>query len=116
MTALTFGQRMVRLDDGMKGVVAQNGAELRIVYQDRGEERLAGKAEKWAPDELQPGAMRLEERALIAAYADRALRAFERGEPLKLWEPVFSDHQPYDSGLFNIIVTYLGARQTRAAG
>lgn len=115
MTALVFGQRMVRLDDGMKGVVGQDGPELRIIYLDRGEERIALKSEKWTVDELKPGPLRSEEKLLIALHADRALRAYERCEPLKSWERVCSSADPYDEGLVVAILAYLAERQTRAA-
>lgn len=115
MSNLVFGQRMVRLDDGQKGAVAQHGPELRIVYTDRGEERLALKSEKWAPDELVPGPLLMVERYIIAAHADRALRAIERHEPLKSWEKLSETHEPYDRELVSVIVDYLGRRATRAA-
>jgi hypothetical protein len=112
---MKLGQRMVRLEDGMRGVVAQNGPELRIVYVDRGEERMANKSERWSLDELRPGPLREEEQVLIALHADRALRAYERHEPLKSWEEVHAATAPYDEGLFNVIVQYLMARTSRAA-
>jgi hypothetical protein len=110
---MKLGQRMLRLEDGMRGVVAQNGPELRILYVDRGEERMALKSERWSPDELRPGPLREEEQVLIALHADRALRAYERHEPLKSWEEVHASTAPYDEGLFDVIVQYLMHRQTR---
>lgn len=113
---MKLGQRMVRIDDGMKGVVSQNGPELRIVYVDRGEERLALKSEKWVPDELKPGPLRLEEKATIAWYADRALRAYERNEIFKHWEkPDVENEEVYDEGLARVIMDYLTARETLPA-
>jgi hypothetical protein len=114
MADLVLGRRMVRIEDGTKGVVAQNGPELRIVYLDRGEERLALKSESWIVDELKPGPLRPVEKMLIALHADRALRAFERNEPLKFWD------QPdvaniYDMGLIEVIQDYLAQRTTRSA-
>jgi hypothetical protein len=106
---------MVRENDGMKGIVGQDGPELRIIYLDRGEERLALKSEKWLPDELKPGPLRSEEKLLIALHADRALRAYERSEPLKSWERVCSSADPYDEGLVQAILQYLAQRPTRAA-
>lgn len=108
---MKLGERMLRLDDGQRGVVAMNGPELRIVYTDRGEERLAAKSEKWAPDELRPGPLRAEERVLVALYADRALRAIERHEPHKTWEPPSLDAEAYDRGLVHAIVAYLSDRE-----
>ena len=113
---MIVGQRMVRLDDGQRGVVAQNGPELRIMYLDRGEERLALKSEKWLPDELKPGPLRAEERYLIALYADRALRAYELNEPHRYWEKPALTDVPYDPGLVEAITGYLTRRPTRAAG
>lgn len=112
---MKLGQRMVRVDDGMKGVVAQNGPELRIVYVDRGEERIALRSERWAPDALRPGPLLAEEKATIAWYADRALRAYERNEPLRYWEPANIDERPYDEGLMHVILDYLTARETLPA-
>ena len=115
MTALVFGQRMVRLEDGQKGVVSQHGPELRIVYQDRGEERLAGKSEKWAPDEIALGALKPVEIFLIAATRDRALRAYERNEPHKYWETIPLSYRAHDEGLMRVIEGYLAARGARPA-
>lgn len=106
---------MVRLDDGTKGTVMQQGPELRIVYEDRGEERLALKSEKWVRDELKPGPLREEEQVLVALHADRALRAYERNEPLKSWEQLNAGSAIYDEGLFDIILAYLTNRKTRPA-
>lgn len=113
--SLVLGQRMVRLDDGQKGVVAQNGPELRIVYNDRGEERIALKSEKWRPDVIEPGPLRDVEKMLIALHADRALRAYERHEPLKFWDTPTGDSEVYDIGLIAHILAYLTERQTRPA-
>lgn len=113
---MKLGQRMVRLDDGMKGVVAQNGPELRIIYQDRGEERMALRSERWVPDELHPGPLRAEEKATIAWYADRALEAYEQNKPLKFWEkPDVHNDEVYDEGLVEVIMGYLTSRETLPA-
>lgn len=112
--SLIFGQRMVRIEDGMKGTVIQDGPDLRIAYLDRGEERRALKSEKWVLDELEPGPMRQVEKMLIAVHADRALRAFECHEPLKFWDKPDST-QIYDLGLVEVILAYLTRRPTRAA-
>lgn len=113
---MKLGQRMVRLDDGMKGVVAQNGPELRIVFVDRGEERMAPRSEKWVPDELHPGPLRPEEKMTIAWWADRALRAYETNTVLKHWEkPDFEVDEVYDQGLFQLIIEYLESRETLPA-
>lgn len=115
MSELVFGQRMVRLDDGQKGVVGQDGPDLRILYLDRGEERRALKTERWIPDEIRPGRMRPAERFLIAATCDRALRAYERHEPHKHWETIPLNYQPYDPDLMQLIEGYLATRPTRPA-
>ncbi len=112
---MKLGDRMVRTDDGMRGVVAQNGPELRVVYIDRGEERIALKSEKWTLDAIQPGPLLHSERFIIAIHADRTLRAYERHEPLKFWEPLKETYVPYDQGLVDVILDYLGERTTRPA-
>lgn len=113
---MKLGQRMIRLEDGMKGIVAQNGPELRIVYQDRGEERMALRNERWVPDELRPGPLRAEEKATVAWYADKALEAYEKNQPLKFWEkPDVHHDECYDQGLVEVIVGYLTSRETLPA-
>lgn len=113
---MKLGQRMIRLDDGMKGVVAQDGAELRIVYVDRGEERMARRSEKWVPDELHPGPLRAEEKMTIAWWADRALQAYETNTVLKHWErPDLDAFEVYDEGLLRVILDYLESRETLPA-
>lgn len=111
---MKLGQRMLRLDDGQRGTVAQNGPELRIVYLDRGEERLAAKGEKWAPDELPPMPLRAEEKLLVAQHADRALRAIDRHEPHKTWEAIVTGEPFHDLGLVNVILGYLSQRKHTA--
>ncbi len=108
---LVLGQRMVRLDDGQKGIVVKNGPELRIAYLDRGEELLAPKAQKWVEDTLQPRPMRPEEMRRIARFADRALRAYERHEPHRYWE-MPGEGPVYDHGLVYVIEKYLSERET----
>jgi hypothetical protein len=107
---MKLGQQMIRQDDGQKGLVAQQAGELRIVYLDRGESRVAGKGEKWVPDELPEGPMRVEEMVLVALYADRALRAIERHEPHRTWETPTPRDETYDRGLVRVIVDYLSDR------
>lgn len=111
---LVLGRRMVRIEDGTKGVVALNGPELRIVYVDRGEERLALKSESWIVDELKPGPLRIAEMYRIARYADRALRACECNEPHKWWNDPTTEGV-YDPGLVSAVMEYLGQRTTRSA-
>ena len=113
---MIVGQRMVRVNDGQRGVVAQNGPELRILYLDRGNERLALKSEKWVPDELKPGPLRAEEIYLIALHADRALQAHELNQPHKWWEKPALTDVPYDPGLIAVIRDYLQSRETKTAG
>lgn len=107
---MKLGQRMIRLMDGMRGIVAQNGPELRILYRVHGEELLAPKSEKWVPEEPDPRPMRPEEEWLVACHADRALRAYERNEPLKTWQEVDPDAEPYDKGLMLAVMDYLARR------
>lgn len=112
---MILGQRMVRLSDGMKGVVQQNGPELRIFWTDRGEELMAAKSEKWEPDELKVGGLKPSERFLIAAEADRVLRLVEKNEPYRWWEKPPLTYQPYDADLMQLIEDYLEKRGARSA-
>lgn len=112
---MKLGQRMLRLEDGQRGTVAQNGPELRVVYLDRGEERIASKKEKWVPDELPPMPLRAEEKLLVAQHADRALRAIDRHEPHKTWEAIHPGEPFHDLGLVNVILRYLADRQKPTA-
>jgi hypothetical protein len=114
---LIAGQRMVRVDDGMKGqveLVAMPGfeqyEELRIVYMDRGEKRIAGKRESWQPVTPVPRKLRFEEVMHVAFAADRALRSLERNEPSLFWQPPASDHVPHDPELVKVIADYLDRR------
>lgn len=118
---MKIGQRLIRLDDGMAGtveLVTMPGSDVpdrRIVYTDRGERRIAGKGEKWVSAEPPPLPLRAEEKFLIALHADKALRAFEKNEPLKVWEkPKLSD-EPYDAELVMAILAYLSEREMLAA-
>lgn len=118
---LAVGQRVIRLDDGMMGVVEEvtlPGSEVsdrRVFYTDRGERRMAAKSEKWVSAEPSPLPLRAEEKFLIALWADKALRAYERNEPLKFWEkPKLSD-EPYDNELVVAILSYLSEREIRAS-
>jgi hypothetical protein len=115
------GDRLVRLDDGMVGTVelvrmpGGTEDEKRIVFLDRGERRVAGKAEKWVSASPAPAPLRAEEKFLIAAWADKALRAYERNEPLKVWEKPTLNDEPYDSELIVAILAYLSEREIRAS-
>ena len=113
---MILGQRMIRLEDGVKGVVGQNGPELRIFFEDRGEQLMAPKSEKWIPDELPPMPLRDEEIARITWFADRALRAYERHEPLKWWTEPELPFEPYDHVLVWVIEDYLKSRRARPGG
>lgn len=109
----TVGQTMVRVSDGMKGVVVLAEGDIqRIAYQEHGEERLAGKGEKWEPTQTPPRKLRREEMILVARYADSALRALDRNEPMRLWEVglEFKARPTHDADLFDMIVDYLGRR------
>lgn len=114
---MKLGQRMLRLEDATVGTVelvelpGGGEPERRIVYTDRGERRLAGKGEKWVSAEPVPLPLRAEEKFLIALYADRALRSYEKNEPLKFWEkPKLSD-EPYDNELVMAVLEYLSRRE-----
>lgn len=114
---MKLGQRMMRMDDATVGVVelvelpGGGEPERRIVYTDRGERRIAGKAEKWVSAEPIPLPLRAEEKFLIALWADKALRSYEKNEPFKFWEkPKLSD-EPYDNELVVAILGYLSRRE-----
>jgi hypothetical protein len=107
--ALIVGQSMLRTDDGMKGLVVMSEGDIpRIVYLDRGEQRFAGKGEKWEPAREPPRKMRREEMLHIARFADSALRAAELHEPHKWW---ILEQPTYDQDLVELIVHYLEQRK-----
>jgi len=108
--SLTLGQRMTRLEDGVEGVVRMEGNEPRIVYSDRGTLMIAGKHEKWIPFDIGQMRLRPEEIIEVAIEADRALRAIERHEPRRYWEPL-KRSEIYDQGLVDTISAYLAERQ-----
>ncbi len=118
---MKIGQKMLRLDDGMVGTVelvippGMEQPEKRIIYTDRGERRLASKQERWVTTEAPPLPLRAEEKFLIAMHADKALRAYERNEPLRYWEqPKLSD-EPYDNELIVAILAFLSQREIPSA-
>jgi hypothetical protein len=117
---LTAGQKMVRVDDGMQGVVELTAMpgfdqyeELRIVYQDRGEKRIAGKREKWEPEAPPPATLLHVEMEHVARAADRALRCLDLHEPAKWWEWAWDPAEAalvHDPELVKLIVDYLQKR------
>lgn len=116
--SLVVGQRMVRTDDGMRGVVelvtvpGYDLEEKRIVYFDRGESRLAGKREVWEVEKTPPRKLRTEERLKVAVAADRMLLALERNEPHKWWDwnSLTSIRDLHDPELVRLIDDYLAKR------
>lgn len=104
---LVCGALMVRADDGMMGVVERLEGELRVTYSDRGEKFTAPKSEKWAQAFPPKNPLRIEEMVEVARRADQILKAIERHEPLKYWEPLDLDKRPHDEGLVKVIVEYL---------
>lgn len=107
------GTRVVRLDDGMKGTVEMTTLpglekyyEARIVYNDRGERRVASKNERWEAETQPRGNLRQEEAMLVAMAADRQLEAIERHMPDRHWEPLGARYSVYDPKLVEIIVGY----------
>lgn len=113
---LTAGQLMVRVDDGVRGTVQltpipgfEDHQELRIVYFDRGEMRIAGKREPWEPVTAPPKKLRPEEIQRVAMAADRQLRALDMNEPLMWWAPQQLE-RVHDGGLVKVIAEYLLAR------
>ena len=106
--SLQVGQQMIRIDDGMKGVIEWVGDMPRIAYVEMGETRFAGKGEKWEPVRAPPRNLRLEEMEHIARFADSALKAAELHEPNKWW---YLSAPVYDQGLVDVIVGYLKERK-----
>jgi hypothetical protein len=108
---LSLGARMRRLDDGRTGVVALIQGERRIVYDDRGTQLLAGKLERWVPDDPAPAPLRDVEMMEVALEADRTLRALVLHEPNRWWQPVDRKNPPFDQGLVDTVIAYLRQRQ-----
>lgn len=112
------GKQMVRVDDGMRGVVelvempnAPGYVESRIVYTDRGERRIAGKREKWEPVVAPPRKLRAEEIALVAATADERLRALDTHQVYRWWDAVHAGpREAYDPELVRVITEHLSKR------
>lgn len=102
---------MVRVDDGMKGTVeliklpGYELEELRVVYFDRGEKRIAQKRESWTAAVDPPRKLRPEEIQAVAMAADRQLRALDANEPVRWWSP--ASDRVHDGGLVKAIAEYL---------
>jgi hypothetical protein len=117
--SLVVGQRMVRTDDGMRGVVElvampgfEQYSDLRITYLDRGEKRIAGKRETWTVEQAPPRKLLDAEVLAVASIADRLLRALEKNEPSKWWLWTLDAEQapPHDPELVALIRGYLEQR------
>lgn len=111
---------MVRTDDGMRGVVElvsmpgfEQYEELRIVYTDRGEKRIAGKREVWEPEKDPPRKLREEEIMRVAEGADNLLRWIDKNETPKWWQfgigPGMKEPQ-HDPELVKLIIDHLRKR------
>lgn len=114
--SLVAGQRMVRADDGMKGVVEltplpglDGEFEKRVVYFDRGEKRIAGKREVWEVEKDPPRRLRDEEILRVAHAADRTLEALYMNQPSKWWDEA-PRARIYDIELFNLVLLHLAKR------
>lgn len=116
---LRSGQKMVRADDGMRGVVEpvsmpgfEQYTELRVVYYDRGERRVAGKREQWNEETTPSRKLRPEEILSVATIADRLLRSFDLNEPAKWWEWGTSTNAPpyHDPVLVDLVIDHLEKR------
>jgi len=109
--SLVVGERMMRVDDGMRGLVVQSEGDIaRIAYVDRGEQRFAGKGEKWEPIVKPTRAMRREEMLEVARCADSCLRSMELHEPFRFWE-AYGSRPSHDQDLVELIVHYLEQRK-----
>jgi hypothetical protein len=107
---------MVRTDDGRTGVVEltampgfEQYEELRIVYLDRGEKRIAGKREAWTAEVAPPRKLRDEEIMRVAGAADRMLEALDQNKPTFWWE-MKPQVRRYDPELISLITGYLQKR------
>lgn len=118
---LTAGQQMVRVDDGMRGQVElvampglldrQEYRELRVVYFDRGEKRIAGKRERWEPVTAPSKKLRADEIRVVADVADHMLRCLDKNEPTKWWQISLLGAEPrHDPELVRLIVEHLEKR------
>jgi len=115
--SLVIGTPMVRIEDGMKGVVEmaappglERYTEPRIVYYDRGERRIASKLEKWQVEQTPGAKMRTEEMLLVAYAADRQLEALDKHQPDRFWEPLEKRRTIHELGLVQHILSYLQKR------
>ena len=104
------GTKMIRVDDGRRGSVVLEEGEARIAYWDRDSLVIAPKREHWEAERALPRRLRAEEIEQVAQWADRALRALERHEPLRYWEEPATSEDQYDAGLREAIITYLKHR------
>jgi hypothetical protein len=115
---LTLGNKMLRVEDGMRGEVrAVPGLldeVLRIVWNDRGEDRIASPKEVWIEDEQERLPLREEEIQEVAAVADHWLKCIEQHlprfaqmAPFQIGERIIP---PHDAGLVAVIIEYLRGR------
>lgn len=110
MSLLVLGSKMIREDDGQRGEVALIEGERRIVYEDRGEQRVAPKKERWFASQDPTQKLRATEIIEVALFADRALRSIDNHVPHRYWEkPALADGI-HDQGLFDLITGYLQKR------
>lgn len=110
MSELVVDTRMIRVDDGKKGLVVEDNGEKVIVYLEHGEPLVAGKREKWIPDEPPRLRLRVEEKLEVALWADRALEAIEKHEPFKTWEKTELSREPYCPELVLSILNFFTLR------
>lgn len=115
--SLIVGTPMIRVEDGMKGVVEMTSppgldryVEPRIVYYDRGERRVASKLEKWETEQTPGAKMRTEEMLLVAYAADRQLETLDKHIPDQFWKPLSERRTIHELGLVNVILDYLRKR------
>lgn len=113
---LVVGTRMVRVEDGMRGVVEvqqdwDGKASAAIFYYDRGELMRAKKNEIWEPEMTPPKKLTDEEIERVARMADAQLRSLERHEPFSWWKANPCWLEPtHDPGLVEVITEYLKRR------
>ena len=112
--SLTLGKKMLRVEDGMRGVVMRVDGMLdevlRIVWSDRGENRIASPKEVWIEDEQERLPLREEEIQEVAAVADHWLQCIDQHRPRLIFGLPPRITEPHDPGLVAVIVEYLRGR------
>ena len=110
MALPAIGTQMLRMSDGMRGRVAMEAGEPRIIYDDRSNTLVAPKKEEWIENVPPTRRLRPEEMLEVAMTAEKYLSSIEKHEPFKHWEPLRPHEPAYDMGLRQVILRYLRDR------